>query len=236
MMRSTSAYWAPKHCFYTDASGSWDCGACWADRWLQCSWNGAWGDKGIAAKELLPLLLATVMWGHQFLVYSDNMSVANIIAANTSKDITIMHLLLNLRATHIAGINNSSADAISRNNLQVFLAANPTYRQQGTDSDSRAAVENPSLNSNRLVVKQPERIADNLIKNSIAENTRKSYATGQSLYLSFCEHYNLRPLPASEQQLVLFAAARRWIFHTSPTGRATRSTGLMAETRAVKVK
>ena len=64
------------------------------------------------------------------------MSVVNIIASNTSKDKTIMHLLrglhficafynINLRATHIQGTKNLSADAISRDNLQVFFTENP---------------------------------------------------------------------------------------------------------------
>ena len=133
MMECVSTSWSPQYCFFTDASGSWGCGACWEQRWLQCPWNGAWEDKGIAAKELLPIILAMAMWGHcwresQVLVYSDNMSVVNIIAANTSKDKTIMHLLrslhficavynVNLRATHIQGVKNSAADAISRNHL-----------------------------------------------------------------------------------------------------------------------
>ena len=71
------------------------------------------------------------------------MSVVNIIAANTSKEKTIMHLLrglhficafynINLRATHIQGSNNLSADAISRNNLQVFFRENPTARKEST--------------------------------------------------------------------------------------------------------
>ena len=148
MMQSVSANWSPKCFFSTDASGSWGCGACWKERWIQCPWNGVWNDKSIAVKELLPILLAVAMWGpfwrgNQVLVLSDNMSVVNIIAANTSKDKTIMHLLrglhficafynLNLRATHIQGTNNLSADAVSRNKLQVFFKENPTARKEPT--------------------------------------------------------------------------------------------------------
>ena len=88
------------------------------------------------------------MWGpywqgNQVLVQSDNMSVVNVIAANTSKDQTIMHLLrslhficafynINLRATHVPGAKNVSADAISCDKLQVFFAANPTANWEPT--------------------------------------------------------------------------------------------------------
>ena len=148
MMRSVSANWSPKFCFFTDASGSWGCGACWEEKWIQCPWNGIWNNKSIAAKELLPILLAIAMWGpfwqgNQILVRSDNMSVVNVIAANTSKDKTIMNLLqglhficafynINLRATHIQGTKNLSVDAVSRDNLQVFFRENPTANKEPT--------------------------------------------------------------------------------------------------------
>lgn len=27
---------------YSDASGSWGCGAAWENRWLQCRWSSSW--------------------------------------------------------------------------------------------------------------------------------------------------------------------------------------------------
>ena len=52
VMQSTAANWSPRFTFYTDASGSWGCGVCWADRWIQCAWNGMWQEMNIAVKEL----------------------------------------------------------------------------------------------------------------------------------------------------------------------------------------
>ena len=71
------------------------------------------------------------------------MSVVNVIAANTSKDKNIMHLLrglhficafysIPLHATHIQGTKNLSADAISHNNLQVFFRENPSANRDLT--------------------------------------------------------------------------------------------------------
>ena len=126
----------------------WGCGACWEDRWVKGSWDGMWKETNIATKELLPILLAVAMWGvfwqgNQVRVQCDNMAVVHIIAANSSKDATIMHLLrglhfvsayynINLRAVHIPGSINICPDAISRNLLQVFFRENPQARRYPT--------------------------------------------------------------------------------------------------------
>ena len=144
-------------------------------RWLQCPWNGAWHDKGIAAKELLPILLAVAAWGQfwqgeQVLVHSDNMSVVNIIAANTS----VLH--------------------------------SEPHRQQNPDSNPRATMADSGPITTRLAVAELERLASHFIKDSIAESTRRAYSTGQTTYFNFCTKFNLQPLPAPEQQLILFTA------------------------------
>ena len=101
MMKSVAANWTPRFTFSTDASGSWGCGACWGDKWIQCAWNGMWQDVSIATTELLPILLAVAMWGvfwwgNQVLVQCDNMAIVQIIATNTSTDPVIIHLLRRL--------------------------------------------------------------------------------------------------------------------------------------------
>ena len=148
MMQSVATEWTPQFTFVSDASGRWGCGAFWSERWIQCAWNGRWSKVSIAVKELLPILLAVAVWGSfwwgcQVRVLCDNMAVVNIITARTSKDGPIMHLLrglhfvcayynINLRAAHIAGVDNSIADAISRNSMQAFFALAPSARRQPT--------------------------------------------------------------------------------------------------------
>ena len=148
MMRSVAANWLPQVTFVTDASGKWGCGACWQRKWIQCEWKGLWTDKCIAVKEMLPIVLAVAMWGHwwrgnQVMVLCDNMAIVNVIASNTSKNGSIMHLLrslhfiaayynINLRASHIQGDLNVTADAISRNFMQVFFEVNPTADRHPT--------------------------------------------------------------------------------------------------------
>ena len=46
----------------SDASGSWGCGA-WHTSWLQVPWEAAADGLSIAAKELVPIILACKVWG-----------------------------------------------------------------------------------------------------------------------------------------------------------------------------
>ena len=52
-----------------DASGSWGCGAYCAlplVHWFQIQWPTSWKDTHIAAKELLPLVISSAIWGHHW--------------------------------------------------------------------------------------------------------------------------------------------------------------------------
>ena len=50
---------------WSDASGSWGCRAVWGGEWLQIAWCEWPGFKvsTIAAKELLPVVVAMATWG-----------------------------------------------------------------------------------------------------------------------------------------------------------------------------
>ena len=142
MMDVHNPLWKPDITFSSDASGNWGCGAIWDNAWIQLAWSAEWVDCQIAIKELLPIVLAGVIWGpnwqhKQVLVLCDNAAVVQILNAKTSKEKTIMHLLrclhffcaladIKLRAEHLPGLQNTIADAISRNNLQVLFSEVPT--------------------------------------------------------------------------------------------------------------
>lgn len=128
--------WQPSITCSTDASGSWGCGASWQDQWFQLPWDKKWKDYQIAVKELLPIVLACALWGPQWqhkqvLALCDNMAVVQVIAAQTSKESVLMHLIrclhffcalydISLRCEHIPGVHNVIADSLSRNNMQEF--------------------------------------------------------------------------------------------------------------------
>ena len=136
MMETLHHNQAPSAVWHTDASGSWGCGAFrgGTGRWIQAQWNTEWLPKNITIKEMLPIVLATAMWGKfcshkHVLVYCNNMAVVQIMASKTSKEQGVMHLLrclhfftaifdINLKVVHLAGKLNVMADSISRNSMQ----------------------------------------------------------------------------------------------------------------------
>ncbi len=123
---------------FSDASGSFGCGAICGESsaWFQLSWPDAWAAVGIAAKELVPIVVAAALWGAQWAgrhicFHSDNDAVVSIIQRRSAKHLLITHLLrclffyasvhqFHFSALHIPGTENVLADAISRNNLTLL--------------------------------------------------------------------------------------------------------------------
>ena len=126
---------------YSDASGSWGCGAFWGVQWFQLSWPQQWQAKSIAVKELLPIVVAAALWGRQWsgrrvMFFCDNMAVVAVVKSGSAKDGGLMHLLRCLHfyaaeagfefsATHIEGRRNFAADALSRNKVSEFFSFVP---------------------------------------------------------------------------------------------------------------
>ena len=50
----------------SDASGSWGCGAYFSTHWFQLQWSPAAATKSIAFLELLPIIIAGLIWGRQW--------------------------------------------------------------------------------------------------------------------------------------------------------------------------
>jgi len=146
---------------WTDASGSFGCGAlCPAlSRWIQLPWRGTEacrvmdGCCSITWMELLPVVLACAVWGpalkgRSITVYCDNTGAVALVKSGYSRVPQIMHLLrclffvkacyqFCLHAAHVEGVDNTWADAISRNNIgylhsQVFQA---TYQRDHIPED-----------------------------------------------------------------------------------------------------
>ena len=117
----------------SDASGSWGCGAWHNTAWFQYPWGPAAEGWDIAAKELIPIVVAAAVWGPSWsgtrvTCYCDNQAVVSVLQKRSCRDHHLMHLLrclffveahfcLELRGMHIAGSCNAIADALSRDNL-----------------------------------------------------------------------------------------------------------------------
>ena len=95
----------------------------------------------IAPKELVPIVMAVTLWGPHWVgrrvcCLCDNMAVVAAVNKGSARDPTLMHLLrilafltaildITLTARHLPGVQNTSADALSRNNLSLFFSLNP---------------------------------------------------------------------------------------------------------------
>lgn len=128
---------------FSDASGSFGCGAYDAERlqWIQLRWPASWQSIGIAAKELVPIVLAAAVWGpywagKRICFHCDNEAVVKIIERRKAKHSLLAQLLrclyfyaavfhFDFVASHIPGVQNVVADAISRNNLILLQSLIP---------------------------------------------------------------------------------------------------------------
>lgn len=132
----------PSHHLFSDASGSWGCGAFSLPVWLQFAWPRENPLHSIALKELFPIVLACLVWGHQWtgtyvLCHSDNVAAVCQVNRLFARDPIAAHLLhclalsmalfdFRIRAVHIAGSMNIGADQLSRDRAAAFLDRHPT--------------------------------------------------------------------------------------------------------------
>ena len=140
---------SPEVTITSDASGKTGCGAfSLLGKWFQGLWHGVWQDVHITVKELLPIVIACAVWGHEcqgktVRCLCDNAAVVAIIRSGTCRIPLAMHLMrtlffftahfqISLVAEHIPGHHNEAADAISRNNLTLFYQQVPGAEQLPT--------------------------------------------------------------------------------------------------------
>ena len=131
---------------HSDASGSYGCGAVSDDlNWFQVQWPTHWADVDISAKELAPVVIAAAIWGSRWeskhiCFHSDNMAVVAVLNTRSAKSPLLMHLLrcfafysayfrFHFTARHVPGVLNTAADALSRNNLQLFSSLVPQAQE-----------------------------------------------------------------------------------------------------------
>ena len=99
----------------------------------------------ITVKELVPVIIAAAIWGagwavRHILFHVDNLAVVSVVQKLNARDALLSNLLRCLYsyaahfrfpflATHVPGIQNSAADALSSNNLPLFTSLFPQVPQ-----------------------------------------------------------------------------------------------------------
>ena len=126
----------------TDASGSIGFGTVYNGKWLHSTWDSAHLPLSITFKELYAIVVACHTWGHEWtrrriMFQSDNTAVVQCIKTGTCRSKPVMALIRSLywlcvkysfliSASHIQGVTNTLADALSRGLLQSFKILAPT--------------------------------------------------------------------------------------------------------------
>ena len=125
----------------SDASGTWGCGAFSEGEWFQLQWDSSLASVDISIKELIPIIIASMLWGHKWKgktvrALCDNMAIVHVLRSKHSKDSELMHLLrclsmiecaygFTLVSKHLPGKLNLLADALSRDKLPLFRSHYP---------------------------------------------------------------------------------------------------------------
>ena len=144
----------PDRHLFTDASGSWGCGAWVSPNWFHLSWEGFTQLHSIALKELFPIILACAVWGRQWqgqyiLCHSDNVAAVSQVNHLHARDPLAAHFLrclaffqalfdFRIRAVHISGQLNRGADDLSRNRVDQFLVSHPAISPSPSQVSRRA--------------------------------------------------------------------------------------------------
>ena len=131
----------PDQHIFTDAAGSWGCGAWSAPYWFQVQCNSDWSLPMIALKELLSVVVAVAIWGNNYrgrviLCLCDNAAAVSQINWLHARDPQASHMLrclaylqalydCRLRAVHIASPQNTGADHLSHNRVTSFCRLHP---------------------------------------------------------------------------------------------------------------
>ena len=126
---------------HSDAAGKWGCGAICGSAWCQLQWPPGCELFHISFKELIPILIAALIWGRGWrgrivVSFCDNEAVVSALSSRKANDPDLMHLLrclffieatwqFTLVARHVRGRDNGAADAISRDNLKLFFEQCP---------------------------------------------------------------------------------------------------------------
>ena len=101
----------------------------------------AWPGGSIATLELIQIVIAAALWGPQWhgqvvSFHSDNVAAVCDVNTMFSSNSSLVHLLrclsffaayfgFHFKAEHVPGVKNSAADALSCNNVHLFLSLVP---------------------------------------------------------------------------------------------------------------
>ena len=108
-----------------------------------------------------------------------------------------------LMATHVRGVDNPIADALSRDKLPP-VPFSPSSGGRGSHTDLTRSPRSTLPLTAGLDIAALDRAVDDCFLNGLAPATRRSYESGKRRFLSFCEKVQAKSLPVSEKLLGQF--------------------------------
>ena len=171
------------------------------------------------AKELVPIILSTAVWGPQLYrsqvcYHCDNSSVVAALSKGSTHDVVVIQLLhclcgfLLYIMTYILFVNilkvlrMLSQITYLTITFHLFLLLPTGLINSHTTPTSHA--EDCGHSWSRLDISALYKAVQFYYKHSLALSTRELYTYGILPYLQFCNLINQPPLPTSEQTLLLF--------------------------------
>ena len=163
--------------------------------------------------------MAVALWGPQWAgtrvcSLCDNAAVVCAINKKPARDPTLFRLLcllallcavydIALTARHLPGVQNTSADALSRNRLHMFLSLNPQASPMPTPVVARVGIQQRPTQHLADLDKEVEGYLGKCVTPAI----RAAYASAQRRYANFCQKFRIvEPYPLSEGTLCRFVA------------------------------
>ena len=200
---------------YSDASGSWRCGALWQQKWFNLPWSAQLQTCSTAVKELVPVVVAAALyvsqWRGKIVTFRvDNTAVAEVLNSTSCRDSHLMHLVRLLvfltsyhnfwfTASHIQGKQNTLADA-----YELFLLPGTTGFTRTTLNSQRAGHSTGS--ESILDIYSLDSAVQHYYSAALAASTKKTCKAAEHGYLDFCSKFSIISLPTSEATLCYFAA------------------------------
>lgn len=196
-------------------SGAWH-----QSSWFKIQWDHRAQALSIAAKELIPIILACNTWGsswtnRQVLRHCDNQVVVASLRSRSSCDEGLMHLircLVCVEASHNCYLNpqyiptkaNHLADDLSRDNVSSFLQCSLSQPLLIT---SITAASGPPGSNSLLDFSVLAPSVQFYFKQGLAPSTLKTYQAATKRFYSFCTSHNvLNPFLLTEQLLCCYSS------------------------------
>ena len=175
--------------------------------------------QSIEAKELLPIVMACMVWGttwskNAVLVHCANQAVVEVVNPGYCKDPQLMQLLrclffiitlfkISVKAAYIVGHRNTGADALSRENICTSFLSGPHSKQDlnfhPNSTDRASDPPTAGLDITSLVP-----TVHKLFVAGLVLSTKRAYHSGGVRYHKFCADAKVTPFPTFEKILLLF--------------------------------